>query len=495
MFNALDGRNTSSVDAGLGGFLQCATYATGLSGGSWFLSSWAIHDAPSPAQLVLGSDSNDTLGWHLENGLLVPDGVLGFFGDNQDYYDALEADVNEKQKAGFNVSITDLWGRALAYHFAPGTTDDNYFSTDAAHGVGYQFSDIAQQPSFVNHNMPFPLVVANLETKENIQPNSTTVIPLGNTVFSFSPYEFGSFDPMLSAFIPTQLTGTALNSGRPQDDQSCVNGFEEFSFIIGTSSSLFNAALHLASQAAADSELVDVLFHLLGDLGLDSEDADNFYALYPNSFRGVAADTFGSSDAETLLLVDGGENGENVPLNPVLASAREVDVIFAIDSSADTEESWPNGTALLASKERTKMLDGAYTLPTFPESAEEFVGGGFNARPTFFGCQESESAAPLVVYMPNAPGTEDDYDTNTSTFKLQYDVEEASAFINTIQMTATRGKAEPGKKDDQYPACLACAVFERGRVRAGLERSDVCKSCLKEYCVRSILHTVLFCSV
>lgn len=41
-----------------------------------------------------------------------------------------------------------------------------------------------------------------------------------------------------------------------------------------------------------------------------------------------------------LTLVDGGENGENIPLHPLIQPARELDVIFAIDSSADTDYNW-----------------------------------------------------------------------------------------------------------------------------------------------------------
>lgn len=87
--------------------------------------------------------------------------------------------------------------------------------------------------------------------------------------------------------------------------------------------------------------------------------------------------------------MDGGENGENVPLNPLLASARGLDVIFAIDSSADTDESWPNGTALLRTRDRNQLdlLEGAYSMPPLPADANAFVSGGYNSRPTFFGCE------------------------------------------------------------------------------------------------------------
>lgn len=272
VFNALDGRNSTSAEAGLGGFLQVATYATGLSGGSWFLGSWAIHSAPSPAQLVLGSSDDDSLGWLLENGLLTPDGLLGFFGDNEDYYDALEADVKAKRSAGFNVSITDVWGRALAYHFAPGTTQDNFYSSDAAHGAGILWSDITNTSAFQSHSMPFPIVVADIDVDREEYPASTTVISLANTVFEFSPYEFGSYDPMLSAFVPMQQVGTRLISGKPADSNQCVEDFEQFSFIIGTSSSLFNAVIGSDATADAGSDFTSVVEHLLDALDLTTSE-------------------------------------------------------------------------------------------------------------------------------------------------------------------------------------------------------------------------------
>lgn len=55
-FSAFDGRNDSAVQAGTGGVWQLATYMTGLSGGSWFVGSLAINNAPSIQALVLGSE-------------------------------------------------------------------------------------------------------------------------------------------------------------------------------------------------------------------------------------------------------------------------------------------------------------------------------------------------------------------------------------------------------------------------------------------------------
>jgi hypothetical protein len=53
---------------------------------------------------------------------------------------------------------------------------------------------------------------------------------------------------------------------------------------------------------------------------------------FPNPFRGVAEDTFIDSSQTVLSMVDGGEDGEVIPMQPLLVKARDLDVIFAIDA-------------------------------------------------------------------------------------------------------------------------------------------------------------------
>ena len=53
---------------------------------------------------------------------------------------------------------------------------------------------------------------------------------------------------------------------------------------------------------------------------------------YPNPFFGIAEGTFIDSSQTVLRMVDGGEDGEVIPIQPLLVKAREVDVIIAIDA-------------------------------------------------------------------------------------------------------------------------------------------------------------------
>ena len=52
----------------------------------------------------------------------------------------------------------------------------------------------------------------------------------------------------------------------------------------------------------------------------------------PNPFFGVLSKTFVDSDQKILNLVDGGENGEVTPFQPLLVKARGVDTIISIDA-------------------------------------------------------------------------------------------------------------------------------------------------------------------
>jgi lysophospholipase len=103
---------------------------------------------------------------------------------------------------------------------------------------------------------------------------------------------------------------------------------------------------------------------------------------------------------------------QNIPLNPVIQPMRNVDVIFAVDSSADTiapsAPNWPNGTALVATFERAETNIMNKTSFPFIPGQDTFVALGLNNRPTFFGCNSSnvtsgDNIPPLVVYIPNSP--------------------------------------------------------------------------------------------
>jgi hypothetical protein len=119
------------------------------------------------------------------------------------------------------------------------------------------------------------------------------------------------------------------------------------------------------------------------------------------------------SQFETITLVDAGLTNQNIPIEPLLVPQRMVDAIIAVDASADTEYSFPNGSALRTTFERAAILeqnqDVRIRMPDVP-SVNGFINGGLNTRPVFFGCNETDT--PIIVYVPNYPWS---YASNVST--------------------------------------------------------------------------------
>ena len=141
VLNALDGRNSSAVSTGTGGLLQSATYLTGLSGGSWLLTSLMQANFPPFQELIFGSNSNDGYaGWLPQFGFVSP---TNDSTQSQEFIAGLMAEIRGKHDAGFPVTIADLWARALARHFVNGTSAANFFDNSSAHGAGITFSGLA----------------------------------------------------------------------------------------------------------------------------------------------------------------------------------------------------------------------------------------------------------------------------------------------------------------------------------------------------------------
>ena len=140
----LDSRYSGAKSNGLGGLLQSATYMSGLSGGSWLVGLVVLNDFIS-IEDVLNGDINI---WNLEDSIINPSGI-NIFGTVQ-YYTDIEEAVLAKMDAGFNASITDVWGRALSHQFFP---DDNS-------GENVTWSSIRNLSSFQDHLMPYPIAVS-----------------------------------------------------------------------------------------------------------------------------------------------------------------------------------------------------------------------------------------------------------------------------------------------------------------------------------------------
>jgi lysophospholipase len=458
---AFDSRTRNNTgDGKLGGLLQSATYLSGLSGGGWLVGSLFMNNFTT-----VGALQADTSGsvWEFGNSVLEgPDtGGLQIF-DTADYYANLASDVNGKDDAGFDVSLTDVWGRALSFQLINATDG----------GPKYTFSSIAISQPFQDANSPFPILVADARAP------GETLIPGNTTVYEFNPFEMGSWDPTSYGFVPTEYLGTNFTAGEVPNDDRCVIGFDNGGYIMGTSSSLFNQFILNLNETDIPGTLKSLIANILGGVDEDNNDIADYT---PNPFFHYRPEHNPSANSTRLTLVDGGEDLQNIPLHPLIQPYRNVDVIFAVDSSADTNYNWPNATALVATYERSQSNMSNNTLfPSIPDQ-NTIVNLGLNTRPTFFGCDvsnftEGAHIPPLVVYIPNSP-----YVTfsNESTFTLSTNNSYRDAIILNGQDVATMGN---GTVDDTWPTCVGCAILSRSLDRTGTDIPEVCQQCFNRFC-------------
>ena len=315
-----------------------------------------------------------------------------------------------------------------------------------------------------------PLVVADGRAPGEL------LIPGNTTVYEFNPWELGSFDPKTYGFVPLEYLGSNFSGGVLPSGQPCVRGFDNAGYVMGTSSSLFNQFLLRVNQTDIPDLAKTFVNTILGHFGGDNDDIADYT---PNPFYGYHEDTSRNAQSRTLTLVDGGENNENLPLHPLIQPVRHVDVIFAVDSSADTDKYWPNGSSLVASYERSQntLVSNGTAFPAVPDT-NSFINLGLNTHPTFFGCNSSNTSSitPLVVYIPNSPYV---YQSNVSTFTASYDTSQRDSIVMNGYEVATMGNASI---DTSWPTCVGCAILQRSMERTGTNIPEVCSTCFKNFC-------------
>ncbi|CAK7208032.1 Lysophospholipase 1 [Sporothrix eucalyptigena] len=512
----------SSSNGSISGLLQAATYLAGLSGGGWLVGSMFANNFSTIVELRDGYTGSDL--WRFDNSIFSgpsddaqdngsnstnttttsskfkrtvakrvnADGTVELMEVDEleyetrdvqrrgiittaEYWTDVADQVAAKADAGYDTSLTDYWGRALSYQLINAPEG----------GLDYTFSSIALTDNFVSADTPFPILVADSRAP------GTTIIALNSTVFEFNAYEMGSWDPTTYGFVPTEYLGSNFSNGVvPTGNNShCVRGFDQFGFVMGTSSTLFNQFLlnNLSAEVDVPQFVLNIIEDLLTDLGKDNNDIAQWV---PNPFYEYHPDTNAFANNTQLTLVDGGEDLQNIPLHPLLQPIRAVDIIVAVDSSADTTYNWPNGTALRASYDRSKGDIANGTLfPPVPDD-NTFINLKLNQRPTFFGCNASnftlasgQSVPPIVVYLPNAPFTS--Y-SNVSTFDPSYTLAQRNGIIENGFNAATRGN---GTFDANWPRCLACAVLSRSFDRTKTDVPSVCTDCFTQYCWDGSLNT------
>jgi lysophospholipase len=248
---------------------------------------------------------------------------------------------------------------------------------------------------------------------------------------------------------------------------------------MGTSSTLFNQFILQLNDTDIPNALKDLIGGFLQDLGADNNDIADYT---PNPFFHYNPETNPGAGSTRLTLVDGGEDLQNIPLHPLIQPTRNVDIIFAVDSSADTNYNWPNGTSLVATYERSiSNIANNTAFPSVPD-VNTFVNLGLNTRPTFFGCDTSNFTGgstitpPLVVYIPNSPYV---VFSNISTFQFSTNNTQRDAIILNGFNVANMAN---GTRDETWPTCVACAILSRSLERTNTQIPQACTQCFGRFC-------------
>ncbi|CAB4254187.1 similar to Saccharomyces cerevisiae YOL011W PLB3 Phospholipase B (lysophospholipase) involved in phospholipid metabolism [Maudiozyma barnettii] len=520
---AMDDRTINSTINGLGGLLQSTSYIAGVSGGNWLVGSLAWNNWTSVQSIIDNwniddkdddvEDNTDSIGvsetedvtieedadyevnpiWDLHDSIISPGGMNIFKSAKR--WDHISNAIQAKQDAGFETSLTDVWGRALSYNFFPNLNRG---------GIDYTWSSLRNSKVFGDAQMPFPISLS-----DGRYPGSS-VINLNATLFEFNPFEMGSWDSSLNAFFDVRYLGSNVSNGIPikpyvkthslttstnkdntdvveddiEDGKECIIGYDNTAFIMATSSTLFNQFLLRinSTKLPVPKFITRLATHFLNDL---SQDYNDIAVYHPNPFKDskFVLDNFTTSitTSDSLYLVDGGEDDENIPFVPLIQKDRDLDIIFALDSSADMKLQWPDGSSLVHTYERQFFKQGdGMAFPYVPDT-NTFTNLGLNKRPTFFGCDASnmtdlEYIPPLIVYMPNS---EYSFQSNQSAFKLSYSETQRRQMIQNGFEIATRNNFTD---DPDFLSCIGCAIMRRKQESLNITLPIECESCFVTYC-------------
>ncbi|KAE8169854.1 lysophospholipase [Yarrowia lipolytica] len=419
---AFDHRNLDSTT--LGGLLQSINYMPSASGGSWTLGTLVMNNFPQ-INASSGTSLLSPLSWT----------VLG------DYGKAITKVVG-KRLAGYRVSLTDEFGLVVGEGLAAG---------------GYHtFSDISQSYAYVSHDMPFPVCLVTALPKGDMP---ATDIINSNPILEATPVEFGSYDKQTNMLMSIGQIGSQMENGQVQGD--CTAGFDQGSFFMGASASLFNSPTWWTKTG-------------LKIVGLDNGNQRPSGIFHPNPFKGLS-DVEAPYNGMALYGADGAYSGMGLPLWPMVHPSRKVDMFFCLDADGAPPNNTPDGKTLtnLANKVSEEMGEGVFPLVPSPHEYQ----AKYLEKPLWMGCDvtkmrkipESNRYVPLFVEIPNL---EVSYNSLVKTMKLDYSKEDIDGIVQTGFDIATMSNST------EWAQCIGCSVVLREFQR----QNKTVPECMDEYC-------------
>ncbi|KIY04123.1 uncharacterized protein Z520_00815 [Fonsecaea multimorphosa CBS 102226] len=493
LWQAFDDRYPPAVKAGTGGLVQCLSYLTGLSGGGL------------TTVLPLASHNFSSLENVRDNANLTADYLVGPGGNQTAHFEAAFKNAYVKYLAGFSVSATDIFGQFYRQYLPA--------------SWGYKgLSDVANpNTSFSQGLAPMPIVLLSEVVPGSSPEVGGIMYPGVNssnlTMYEQTPFEFGSWvGGRVQGFMPTKFLGTAMNNGTPASSNHCVNGFDKVTFAQGSTGNawnfwfidaFYNIPLFYKRDRVSSPPQKRSTLAGAPSVPIPQSQSDNpqvilvnetatvfnqtfnesMWGIYPNPFNNYNKKMQGEAE---LLIVDGSETGETIPLRSLVVPQRSVDFILAFDSSGEEPgNNWVNGTTFGMSAAASKL--NGIPFPEVPDPAT-FVNLGLNRYPTFFGCNASAST-PLILYIPNAPWSA--YSNYSYTVSSFTDNQLDLVFNNSLNtVTFGLGKLDgvrsAGKNNTTppppFPACIACGLIYKSLLRVGEMIPPACQACFTAHC-------------
>ncbi|ORY86835.1 acyl transferase/acyl hydrolase/lysophospholipase [Protomyces lactucae-debilis] len=319
------------------GLLGATTYLAGISGSTWAQALFMTLGNQDPTRVLAHLKRRITT--HIAS----PVANLELLNDN-----ALEKyllrGVLERWYQGYkDIGLVDLYGLMLTGRFLLPNNElvvnDDHLKISSQRKVVETGAVPLPISSMVHHEVP---VGQPQKVKERaVSQGQKDIEPEGKSYFQFfevTPFEFGSEE--LSSWIPTWSLGRKFDKGKD------VNKVPELKLttLLGTFSSAFCASLsHYLAEVQPLLPKVGI-FKLINEQILSHD--EDFKSIHlvdaskvPNYVKGMRdqlPDTVPghfNQDAD-LTLCDAGMSN-NLPFYPLLR--RDVDILIAIDSSADIE--------------------------------------------------------------------------------------------------------------------------------------------------------------
>ncbi len=443
--------NRENVKTEVSGIYQSLTYQAGLSGGSWLLSSLAGNNWMRVSDLV-------TELWHpaFAADLLHPQG--------KDAWTHITSELWSKGDV-LKVTLTDLWGRLLAYQLLLG----------AYGGVQDRLSTVTSQTYYTQNLAPYPIITAM-----GVQFAKGQCTPTDDaTLYEFTPHTFGSWDKGVQAFMQTAYMGTNMSSGAPVNNK-CITNDDNLLYVAGMSSNLFN---EVCTEQTATSTIVKDLADAAAKLNGGTLASQSEYGSFANPwYKYDVADRV--KNEPYITAADGGETEQNDPIWPFIQNtpvsahkrdsphARTLDVLIVNDNSADTEANNTKGANKVDGSQIYNTYKRAQTvglkrMPVIPPS-----NGSVYERAWFFGCHEP--ATLTIIYLPN--NGYDGFQSNTSTYTMKYNNTQVDQMVANGRKIATQGG------DAKWPTCMACAITMKQPQTLPPALAQTCQDCFVKYC-------------